>query len=67
MMLSNRMTAKSLELKPARQASASTKNTMRLFVPTGFNRIEERDTPSMFTPLLGSWGKEVKRRRGEIK
>jgi hypothetical protein len=24
---------------------------MRLFVPTGFNRIEERDTPSMFTPL----------------
>jgi hypothetical protein len=24
---------------------------MRLFVPTGFNRIEERDTPSMFRPL----------------
>jgi hypothetical protein len=66
MMLSNRMTAKSLELKPARQASASTRNTMRLFVPTGFNRIEERDTPSMLI-LLRLLGKKKLKEEEEVK
>ena len=35
--LSNLITAKSLELKPARQASASTVNTIKLFEPAVFN------------------------------
>ena len=37
MILSNRMTANNRELKPATHANASTKKTMRLFQPPGFD------------------------------
>ena len=61
-MLSNRMTANSRELKPASQASARTRKTMRLLEPTGFNMTEVRDTDSM---ALGSSlaGRQVNKRR----
>ncbi len=50
-MLSNRITAKSLELNPASQAKASTKKTMRLFQPPTFENallISVRPVSAMF-------------------
>ena len=43
MMLSNLMTAKSLEEKPASHARASTVKTMRLLAPEGFSNLDELD------------------------
>ena len=43
MILSNLMTAKSLEEKPASHAKASTVKTIKLFAPEGFSNLEELD------------------------
>ena len=43
MMLSNLMTAKSLEENPASHARANTVKTIKLFAPEGFNNLEELD------------------------
>lgn len=43
MMLSNLMTAKSLEEKPASHARARTVKTMRLLAPEGFSNLDELD------------------------
>ena len=43
MMLSNLMTAKSLDEKPASHAKARTVNTIKLFAPEGFNNFVELD------------------------
>ena len=43
MILSNRMTANSLEENPASQASASTVNTIKLLAPEGFNNLDVLD------------------------
>lgn len=47
-MLSNRMTANSLELKPPSQASARMKKVRRLFQPPGFHMAERM---SVFTAM----------------
>ena len=41
MMLSNLMTAKSLDEKPASHAKARTVNTIKLLAPEGFNNFVE--------------------------
>ena len=43
MMLSNLMTAKSLDENPASHARANTVKTIRLLAPEGFNNLEELD------------------------
>ena len=43
MILSNLMTAKSLDENPANHANAKTVNTIKLFAPDGFNNFEEFD------------------------
>ena len=43
MMLSNLMTAKSLDENPASHARANTVKTIKLLAPEGFNNLEELD------------------------
>jgi len=43
MMLSNLMTAKSLDENPASHARARTVNTIKLLAPEGFSNLEELD------------------------